>query len=335
MMNFCTLYDSNYISKGIALYLSIAKHTDDFTMYVMAMDRKCEKMLIALNFPNVVVECLDDNMTPELLEARGNRSRAEFCWTCGSYITHTFLTKYKLPDITYLDSDLMFFTSPKIIFEELEKKHASVGLSPHFIPYNATGKYCVQYCYFKNDKEGLDALTWWKDECLKWCYSQIEDGKYGDQLYLDQMPKLFNNVVDIANRGAGLAYWNSFAYTYTTEGVEYKGQIYPFVFFHYSGFNISWEEKKVIVKECYTITEAMRNIMIQPYVALLSEVYSNYLGQPTEVIDYRLSYGKLNCLYNYVIPFLEKFDYWHWIKSYLLRRKYTKRKSPYSENNRE
>ena len=30
MMNFCTLYDSNYISKGIALYLSIAKYTKDF-----------------------------------------------------------------------------------------------------------------------------------------------------------------------------------------------------------------------------------------------------------------------------------------------------------------
>lgn len=45
MLYYCTLFDSNYISKGIALYLSLERHTDDFLLYVMAMDRKCEKML--------------------------------------------------------------------------------------------------------------------------------------------------------------------------------------------------------------------------------------------------------------------------------------------------
>ena len=44
MLYYCTLFDSNYISKGIALYLSLERHTDDFLLYVMAMDRKCEKM---------------------------------------------------------------------------------------------------------------------------------------------------------------------------------------------------------------------------------------------------------------------------------------------------
>lgn len=331
MMNFCTLYDSNYISKGIALYLSIAKYTEDFTMYVMAMDRKCEEMLTKMNFAHIKVECIEDNMTDALLEAKGNRSRAEYCWTCGSFVTHCFLRKYNLPDITYLDSDLMFFCSPQVIFDELTSKNASVGLSPHFIPYNATGKYCVQYCYFKNDKDGLAALTWWKDECLKWCYSQIEDGKYGDQMYLDQMPRLFKNVCDIENRGTGMAYWNEFNYKFQKDAVVYKGRRYPFVFFHYSGFNISWCDNKVVVKECYVVGKNLREHLVKPYVELISNVYSKHLQQPVSEVDYILNYGKYAPIKKKIYDFLKKAQWFNWLKAYLLTRKYTKRHSPYSE----
>jgi len=135
----------------------------------MAMNRKCEELLNSMNFEHMVVECIEDNMSEELAEAKSNRSIAEYFWTCGSYVTDLFLHKFKLPNITYLDSDLMFFSSPKVIFDELESKNASVGLSPHYVPHNATGKYCVQYVYFNNDKDGCKALKWWKDECLKWC----------------------------------------------------------------------------------------------------------------------------------------------------------------------
>ena len=331
MMNFCTLYDSNYISKGIALYLSIAKYTDDFTMYVMAMDRKCDEMLKEINFPHIVVECLDDNTTPELIEAKGNRSRAEFCWTCGSFVTLCFLTKYNLPDITYLDSDLMFFCSPQVIFDELATKNASVGLSPHFIPYNATGKYCVQYCYFKNDKDGLAALTWWKDECLKWCYSQIEDGKYGDQMYLNHMPRLFDNVCDIENRGTGIAYWNEFNYKFTKDAVLYKGCKYPYVFCHYSGFNISWRDRKVVVKECYPVKSSLRTFLVNPYVDLLKNVYCNYWNQQAKSVEYIKDYGISTLVINKVTNFFKHFGPFNKFKAYLLIKKYSKRHSPYSE----
>ena len=208
MMNFCTLFDSNYISKGIALYLSIEQHTEDFTLYVMAMDRKCQEMLAAIGFEHVVVDCIEDIDDPALAAAKGNRSRAEFCWTCGSYVTDWVLHHYVLPDITYLDSDLMFFSSPQVVFDEFEQKKASVGLAPHFMKYPLFGKYCVQYVYFKNDIYGSSCLRWWRDECLKWCYSRVEDGKYGDQKYLDYFAERFNHVCETENRGVGIAYWN-------------------------------------------------------------------------------------------------------------------------------
>ena len=48
MMNFCTLFDSYYIHKGIALYLSLERVCDDFTLYVMAFDEPSYKKLSSL-----------------------------------------------------------------------------------------------------------------------------------------------------------------------------------------------------------------------------------------------------------------------------------------------
>ena len=41
-MVLCTLYDSNYLDKGIALYYSLIKLEVPFKMYVLPMDEKCK-----------------------------------------------------------------------------------------------------------------------------------------------------------------------------------------------------------------------------------------------------------------------------------------------------
>lgn len=331
MMDFCTLFDSNYISKGIALYLSIERQTADFTLYVMAMDRECQVRLNAMKMPHVVVECIDDCMSPELSTARNNRSRAEFCWTCGSYVTHYFLISRKLPSLTYLDSDLMFFSSPQVIFDELENKNASIGLSPHFTPYCASGKYCVQYCYFRNDSDGLAALTWWKDECLKWCYSKIEDGKYADQLYLSRMPDLFHGVVDISNRGAGIANWNAYQYGFDDGCVVFENRRYPFVFFHYSGFNIAMSDDILVIKECFEVSPDIYKCFVIPYVELLRDVFENSLDRKVRSIEYVKNYSyAMGIIYKFDNMMLQ-FAWWHRFKALLISLKYKNRRSPYSE----
>ena len=280
MMNFCTLFDSNYASKGILLYLSLEQQTDDFVLYVMGMDRKCQEILNAIGFKNIIVECIDDVDSLELAEAKSNRSRAEFCWTCGSFFTDYFLHKYNLPDITYLDSDLMFFRSPQVVFDELEGKNASVGLVSHFMKYPLFGKYCVQYVYFKNDKDGSDCLRWWRDECLKWCYSRVEDGKYGDQKYLDYFADKFNHVCEIENRGVGVAYWNMNDNSYKDGFTYYKGDKWPTVFFHYSGINVQVKDGVMAFRHTMYLNRSIRQTFIEPYAELMRNAFTNYLNTP-------------------------------------------------------
>ena len=330
MMNFCTLFDSNYASKGIALYLSLEQQTDDFVLYVMGMDRKCQEILNSIGFKHMIVECIDDVDSPELAEAKSNRSRAEFCWTCGSFFTDYFLNKYNLPDITYLDSDLMFFSSPKIVFDEFEQKNASVGLAPHFMKYPLFGKYCVQYVYFKNDKDGRECLRWWRDECLKWCYSRVEDGKYGDQKYLDYFAEHFNHVCETENRGVGIAYWNM-DYCDFKDGVTiYKDNKWHSVFFHYSGINVQVKDGVMTFRHTMYLTKSIRQTFIDPYADLMKEVFTKYLNTPIrEVVITPLS------VWNYrvksITHYLNKVLPIDWAVAQVMKVKYKESHKPYSE----
>ena len=60
MMIFCTLFDSNYLSRGIAMYESLLKHTSDFHLYIFAFDDKSLSVLKTLNLNQVTVVSLKE-----------------------------------------------------------------------------------------------------------------------------------------------------------------------------------------------------------------------------------------------------------------------------------
>lgn len=281
MMNFCTLFDSYYIHKGIALYLSLEKVTKDFHLYVMAFDRECYDKLKSLAFKFMTVELLEDFETPELLAVKPSRNRAEYCWTAGPSVIYYFLTKYGLDKITYLDSDLFFLSDPKIIEEEAGE--SSIVITEQGVSENDAvryGKYCVQYLTFRSDKEGLEALTWWRDACIDWCYQIMEPTRYADQKYLDQFPVRWKNVCILGNLGAGVAPWNMKRYKYKTDMLTYNGKSYPLVFFHMHGLVFSNSGTVLVAKSHhFALNDDVIKLFYKPYTNLMVEVYTKCLGQ--------------------------------------------------------
>jgi len=256
--NFCTLFDSYYLTRGLALYYSLEETCEDFQIYIFAFDDKCYASLQSLKLEKAKIVSLKDFEDSELLRVKQTRTIAEYCWTCASATIRYSLATFNLDHCTYLDADIMFFSSPAPIFEAIGRN--SVGITPHnFSPrYKSNeiyGKYCVQFVYFKNDKYGLLALNWWYKNCIEWCFARMENGKFGDQKYLDSFNEKFINVFDITHFGTGLAPWNIDNFSFSTEDKDFiiaskkdPGEKFPLIFYHYQGLKFYAEGGNVIAE---------------------------------------------------------------------------------------
>jgi SAM-dependent methyltransferase len=242
---FCTLFDSNYLPRGLVLYRSLVEHCPEFVLRVYCFDRETARVLDELNLPGLRVVPLEDLESHDegLLAVKPTRAPVEYCWTSTPAVClHALETEPEVSSITYLDADLMFFSSPKPVFEELGD--ASVLIVPHrYAPEyrkfeEESGTFNVEWLTFRRDSNGLEALSWWRERCLEWCYHRYEDGKMGDQKYLDDWPVRFAGVHSLQHPGAGLAPWNIGQY----ELAERDGRVTvdgrELIFYHYHSLRI-------------------------------------------------------------------------------------------------
>ena len=63
---FCTLFDSNYLIKGLTMINSLSEFCEDYEIYVLCLDCKTKFILGKINIPNI--KCI------ELFEVENNDS---------------------------------------------------------------------------------------------------------------------------------------------------------------------------------------------------------------------------------------------------------------------
>src|ERR1700759_1232567 len=105
MLNFCTLFDSNYLSRGLELFESLKKTKTNFHLYVVAFDSECYDYLKKLNKTELTAISLADFEDEKLRQVKSNRTTAEYCWTCTPSIILYSIEKFQLPSCTYVDAD--------------------------------------------------------------------------------------------------------------------------------------------------------------------------------------------------------------------------------------
>jgi hypothetical protein len=184
------------------------------------MDDVSHQIIKNLSLENVTVISLNEFENNELLKVKSTRNKAEYCWTCTPFTILYCLKRYKLDHCTYIDADLYFYADPVVLVNEMQSKSVLItshNYAPEYDQTNTSGKYCVQFITFKNNSSGLLVLNWWKNACLDWCYARFEDGKFGDQKYLDDWPERFDCVHVLQNFGGGIAPWNTTKYEITKD----------------------------------------------------------------------------------------------------------------------
>lgn len=271
MHSFCTLFDSNYLVKGLAMYNSLLRTGEPFTLYIFCFDDRTHEILRTKNLAHVVLITLEEFETEELKRVKQDRSRGEYCWTCTPHVIRFALDTYALPQITYLDADLYFFGSPTVLLEEFERSGGSVLITghrytPRYDQSATSGTYCVQFISFRADTRGLEVLRWWGARCLEWCYARFENGMFGDQKYLDDWPSRFHGVHVLRHLGGGVAPWNVQQYR-VDEGPAVNGV--PVIFYHFH--HVTWFSDNTFELGRYELSkEAITHIYL-PYVAQLEQ----------------------------------------------------------------
>lgn len=300
-MIFCTLFDSNYLDKGIVLIESLEKVCSSVKIYVLALDQECYRILNDIKTkkaPDITVIDEADFIDYEKLEEeKKNRSRAEYCWTCTSHLVDYVLKKCGESVCTYIDADMYFYSNPDVLIKEMKDctvqivEHRFTDTIEDRISKKQSGTYCVEFNTFTSDESSLELLEWWKKRCKESCSNYSKDSKiFGDQMYLETWgEKPFVSI--LKNQGGGVAPWNVAQYRliaceddHITMTDKQKNQ-FDLVFYHFH--NITYINDKLVDISVY-----QRNWGVDD--KLIDAIYIPYLKKLDKTKDWLYKQYGLN-----------------------------------------
>ena len=278
MIHYTTYFDHRYLPRAMVLLQSLREHSPAFTLWCLALSPECAAALEKVEAAEVRVVPLEtlEAADPSLLATKDSRTKAEYFFTLTScwceYLLHIHP---EIELLTYLDSDLCFYSSPRPLFDELGD--ASIGIIEHrsMTPRRVEDKYgCfnVGWLSFRNDAAGRACLRRWREQFLDWCYDRIEPGRYADQKYLDDWPSRHANLRILLHPGANLAPWNVARHRLRIGPAGIMVDDEPCIFFHFANLRALPGRIIDLGLAPYWVPYAKRRW-------LRDHLYRNYLGR--------------------------------------------------------
>ena len=293
MTNYCTLFDSGYLDKGCIMIESLLRVSKDAHIYVLAFDDKCYEVLSDINYENTTVISLQEFESERILKFKANRSHRSYCWSCTPFLIKHVLEHYDAENCTYIDADMLFYSNPNVLVDDVRNDGCDVGIVEHRFgegtiqeeQVRIAGKYCVEFNTFIKNDNSLKVLNWWADkyeECCTDDTSQSQNGMFGDQMYLNDWLDRFQNIYVMKNHGGGMAPWNVYRYrlekyeadtnsiNFSDTQSQWTGDL---VFYHFHDIDLFSDNKANInVYGRYGKSEA-------PDSKLISIIYNDYLAR--------------------------------------------------------
>lgn len=267
--HYVTLFDSTFLPQGLALYSSLLEHGDDFLLWILCLDVECLQTLQRLSLPQIRLLDLQNLETADLLAVKPERSRAEYCWTLTPWsIQWVFEADATALRVTYLDADVFFLNSPIHIFNEFKASGRDVLITEHcYAPEcdqtPTSGRFCVQFLSVVRGQGEL-VLFWWRDRCLEWCFARSENGKFGDQKYLESFSHEFPGLIyEISSDSRLQGPWNASIFRFSDA-----------VLYHFHGLRLFSMSTAFVCS--YPLSWPLINHVYIPYFRRIYSLISHY-----------------------------------------------------------
>ena len=311
MEQFVTLFNKLFLPQGLTLHMSMERHIRNYVLWILCVDDETHNVLLKLSLPNVKLLKLSSLETKELISVKSQRTIAEYCWTLAPFAPRfVFEADESVNRVTYIDSDLWFLKSPIPIFNELEisKKKVLItdhAYSPEYDQSSEFGQFCVQFITFSR-LNGEVVRKWWEERCIEWCFSYLDNGRFGDQKYLSDWPERFGSLVHILqDKETTLAPWNANRFPYANA-----------IFYHFHDLRIL--SKKKLHIGAYSLPMVLKKYVYRPYskdlkcaINMLESIQFRWLVQAVKPNILRRIYYKLRRLYR-VVGLLIPSHYMKW-----------------------
>ena len=260
----CTIISKNYLAHARVLTESFLKNNPNGKVFVLLVDTIDEKFDLnkekfsLVKIDEIGIENLESFCFKYDILEQNTGAKANF-------LKYLF-EKYNLKKLAYFDPDIMITNSLENLWGLLDKK--SIVLTPHLtspitddrhpseMDILRSGSYNLGFIALSHNKTSSKFLDWWIPHLMKQGFSDIENGLFTDQKWIDLVPSIFDDVYIIRHPGYNVAYWNLQQRNVEilnkdTISVNNK----PAYFLHFSGFSPEKMENISKHQNRFTLTD--------------------------------------------------------------------------------
>ena len=278
-LHYATYFDRYILSRGLALYASLVRHSPPFRLWVLCLDEVTAEVLRALALPEVELVPLREleQADPALPAVKAARKPIEYYWTCGpAYLLHLFEQQPEIELLTLLDADQYLFNDVGPLFEELgEGTILAIPMrySPRGALLGSGSRFQVGFNGFRRSAETLACLQRWRAQCLEWCYDRFDQGRYGDQGYLNDWAERYQGLVASTHHGAGIAPWNLANFRLSAPNGRLEVDGVPLLSYHFSEIRVlrPWLYEPGLWTRRVPVTHAVKHQLYAPYARALRQ----------------------------------------------------------------
>jgi hypothetical protein len=237
-----TFFDSNYLARGLSCIYSIESNSNiGISWKILALDNETFHYLSSISKENWEILSLKDLNDEKILEIRNDRTYREFCWTLTAILLNYLISSSDSSElVAYVDSDCFFFSDISLLFLNLtnDKKFF---IHEHNFPANRSnwvekvGRFNVGVIGGQATPEFSQCISNWRNQVIAKCVLDPENGYCGDQMYLNEWPLKYKELIILKSSGIGAGPWNidKMEVRYEFNKVTVNGD--QLIFYHFHG----------------------------------------------------------------------------------------------------